>query len=155
MNLRILKKLSKRAAPLLPLIGDSRKQFSAEPGDSYTGLLIMERKHWERGRSVHADTLGEHEIKTPARDGRGWVYARPPDHPRKGTVMVGAVSGYYEPEWSEETAWEALREAVFWRYVELDSDGDMLSPRPPQLESVSTIFAAAADMAAELAAERA
>ena len=44
MNLRTLKKLSKRAAPLLPLLGDDRKQFPAERWDNYTGLLIMDRK---------------------------------------------------------------------------------------------------------------
>lgn len=28
--------------------------------------------------------------------------------------MVGEVSGYYEPEWSERTAYEQLREAVLF-----------------------------------------
>lgn len=148
MNLRILKKLSKRAAPLLPLLGDRREQFRADRADSYTGLLIMERKHWVRGRSVHRDTYGEHEIKTPARDGNGWVYVRPPSHPRKGTVMVGAMSGYYEPEWDEETAWEALLKAVFWHHVEIDDDGCILAPTP-QLDSVGSIFAAALEMAGD------
>ena len=61
--------------------------------------------------------------------------------------MVGAMSGYYEPEWDEETAWEALRKAVFWHYVEIDDDGCILDPPPPQLASVGTIFAAAEEMA--------
>lgn len=98
MNLRTLKKLSKRAAPLLPLLGDKRKQFRAEKHDSYTGRIIRDRKHWMRGRSVHAGVTGSDMLKRPARDGKGgWIYMTPPSHPRKGTLMVGATTGYYEP----------------------------------------------------------
>ncbi|AUN31992.1 hypothetical protein [Niveispirillum cyanobacteriorum] len=112
MNLRILKKLSARAAPLLPLLGDRREQFRARKEDAYIGILIMDRKHWDRGRSVHGDYVFENTIKRRAADGRGWIYMHPPSFARKGTVMVGCMSGGEEPEWSEESAWEALDSLV-------------------------------------------
>lgn len=34
----------------------------------------------------------------------------------KGTKGFGRVSGYYEPEWSDESAYKALQEAVYWHY---------------------------------------
>jgi hypothetical protein len=150
MNLRTLKKLSKRAAPLLPILGDHRQQFRAERGDNYLKCQITDRKHWERGRSVHADCISDREIKTPARDGNGWVYIHPPHHPRKGTVMVGAMSGYYEPEWDEETAWDALKDLVYVHFTDWGEDDALLTR---QLDTVGDFFAAAADMIAELAAE--
>ena len=146
MNLRTLKKLSKRAAPLLPLLGDNREQFRAEKCDNYTKTLIRERKHFERGRSVHADRLREGEIKRPAKDGNGWIWMAPPSHPREGTVMVGAVSGYYEPEWDEETAWDALSSLVRWHFI--DCDGDKLIPTR-ELRTPREVFIAAAEMIAE------
>ncbi len=125
MNLRILKKLSKRAAPLLPLLGDSRQQFRAEKCDNYTGLLIRARKHFERLRSPHSDPSGrELSLKRPARDKHGgYIVMWPPHSPRKGTLMVGATSGYYEPEWDEETAWEALRTIVHHHFTDWSEDG--------------------------------
>ena len=148
MNLRTLKKLSKRAAPLLPLLGDDRKQFPAERWDNYTGLLIMDRKHWERGRSVHDGLYDEREIKTPARDGNGWICMHPPHHPRKGTTMVGALSGYYEPEWDEETAWEALEKTVMVHFTDWHPDHDV-PPLTRRLDTPSDVLRAAKDMIAE------
>jgi hypothetical protein len=144
VNLRILKKLSKRAAPLLPLLEDAREQFRAERYDNYTGLIIRTRKHWERGRSPHNKIIREGEIKYPARDGKGgYIYLHPPSHPRKGTIMVGAVSGYYEPEWDEETAWEALSALVYASFTDWDEDG----PRPLRsFNGPGDIFRAAAEL---------
>ena len=160
MNLRILKKLSKRAAQLLPLLGDNRKQFRAEKADSYTGLLIRDRACWERGRSVHGDTIRQLERKKPAADGSGWVWMAPPCHPLKGTVMVGAVSGYYEPEWDEQTAWEALQQIVYDRFTDYRCDAgddDVIAILTRRLDSPSDIFRAARDLveprAADLARE--
>jgi hypothetical protein len=124
-SLRVLKKLSKRAAPLLASLGDDRKQFRAERGESYIGIVIMGRKHWERSRSVHADGLRQREIITKARRGNGYIRVYPPSQPLKGTVMVGAVSGCYDPEWDEESAWEALEGIVsdYFTEVEYNEDG--------------------------------
>ncbi|WP_438852624.1 hypothetical protein [Brevundimonas nasdae] len=145
MNLRTLKKLSKRAAPLLTLLGDDRRQFPAERGENYTGLVITARKHWERRRSVHPDLWGEHEIKTPAKDGDGWICISPPGHPRKGTIMVGALEGYYEPEWDEKTAWEALRDIVFIEFTDWGEDECSLTRR---LDTPSDILRAAESLVA-------
>lgn len=143
MNLRILKKLSKRAAPLLPLLGDDREQFRAEAGDNYTGLIIRARKHFERMRSPHDHpSTREGSIKRPAHDGRGgYIVMWPPNNPRKGTVMVGGMSGYYEPEWDEETAWEALQTWVANFMTDWDEDGGPV--RPPQFRHPGEVFAAA------------
>lgn len=115
MNLRILKKLSKKAVPLLAHFGvPAKDHFLAEKGDSYTGILIMDRSCWDRGRSVHADCIGEHEIKHPARDGKGRVYMHPPSHPLKGTPMVERMVGGEVAEWDARTALEELAECILW-----------------------------------------
>lgn len=147
MNLRILKKLSKRAAPLLPLLGDDRKQFRAERFDNFTNTLITDRKHWER----HCTVWKSPEPNTPGRiffttrTGRIAYMTNHYVHPRKGTIMVGAVSGGEEPEWDEETAWDSLREIVWWHFVHYDGTQDS----PVQRRSLRTpaeVFAAAAEI---------
>jgi len=147
VNLRILKKLSKRAAPLLPLLDDKRKQFRAERQDSYTGMIIRARKHWERGRSSHPDLFNDDMLKRPARDGKGgWIYMTPPSHPLKGTIMVGAVSGYYEPEWDEQTSWEALECIVRDYFCDWSEDG----PTPTrQFRTPSDVLRGAHDIVAD------
>lgn len=143
MNLRILKKLSKRAAAIIVALGDNREQFRAELNENYLKTARVERKHFERMRSPHA-TVRDGGIKRPARDGHGgYISMWPPDHPRKGTIMVGAVSGYYEPEWDEETAWDALRNLVWWSFV--DYSNEQLKPTR-RLRLPSQIFAAAAEL---------
>ncbi|MDR6953840.1 hypothetical protein J2X65_003203 [Ancylobacter sp. 3268] len=147
MNLRILKKLSKRAAPLLIALGDDREQFRSERHENYHGMLIRARKHFERCPSCHTDLFGEREmvIEPRCRAGTGLPYVKlyPPHHPRKGTLMVGGVSGGEEPEWSEECAWLALREQVYWSFV--DYDGEELVPTR-QLRSPRDFFRAAEDL---------
>ncbi len=159
MNLRTLKKLSKRAAVLLPLLGDNRKQFPSERGDNYHDAFIGDRKHWERGR-CHPTYQGRNgwghprgaEIVFVTRKGKH-VVMRPPVHPRKGTAMVGATSGHYEPEWDEECAWIALDSIVrghfldFVRMMDDDYKGSVLTR---DLSSPSKVLSAARDMIAEL-----
>jgi len=161
MNLRTLKKLSKRAAPLLPIFGDDREQFRAEPYANYGVPFIGERKHWERCR-VHDGYVplrnwvgrGDRDIGSHiyrARSGH-LIAMKPPTHPRKGTMMVGAMSGYYEPEWDEQTAWSALCDFLHIHYTDWREDGDCPLLRP--LDTVAEIFAAAQDAAAEITALR-
>jgi hypothetical protein len=150
MNLRILKKLSARAAPLLPKLGDNRQQFRAEKCDNCTGILIRDRKHFERMRSPHSEPPSrEGSIKVPARDGRGYIAMWPPSSPRKGTIMVGAVSGYYEPEWDEETAWEALRTFVHYELADWNEDGPTYWPT---FRHPGEVFAAAEQILAKRSA---
>lgn len=127
MNLRILKKLSKRAAPYLVRIGDKRTQFTAVDGDNFHGLKIRDITRLERtgspnAKSVHRDMhFATIAPKCRAGTAHPYVHLSYPSNPIKGTVMVGAMEGYYEPEWDECTAWEALRNWVrghFWEYDE-------------------------------------
>lgn len=151
MNLRTLKKLSKRAAPILPALGDKREQFRARRDNFIGGTLIMARKHWERGRSVHDECIRQYEIKRPAPKGHGWLWMAPPHHPRKGTVMVGAMSGYYEPEWDEECAWSALENIVRCHFTDWHPGHEGTPKLLRPLGTAREILRAARDMAAELA----
>ncbi|WP_408585962.1 hypothetical protein [Novosphingobium sp.] len=145
MNLRILKKLSKRAAVYLPLLGDHREQFRSERDDNYHGMHIRARKHFERCPSIHTDTYGNDEIVIAPRSraGHRWPYikVRPPVHPRRGTIMVGATTGYYEPEWDEECAWSALDKLVLCHFTDW-SDWEHLRPTR-NLNTPAAVFAAA------------
>ena len=155
MNLRILKKLSKRAAPYLPLIGDEREQFRSERHDNYHGLIIRDRTCWERSPCHPSHEVGVHfrggerRFCVEARSGHRYMIS-PPSHPLKGTVMVGATSGYYEPEWDEETAYGALCQQVSahftdWEAYASDDNGPWITR---DLSSVSKLFAAADEMVA-------
>lgn len=81
MTPRILKKLSKRAIPMLQILGDTRQQFISGRSDSDTGIMLR-RARRNRRRSF--------------------------SFPLKGTPMIGALIGHEEPEWEEETVWEAV-----------------------------------------------
>lgn len=91
MNLRILKKLSKRAAPHMASLGYTCEQCVADYGDSYTSTRGHDRKHMERYRACC---------------------------PWPGTVMLGWQVGYYEREWEEDDAWSLLKRAVCGHWEE-------------------------------------
>jgi hypothetical protein len=160
MNLRILKKLSKRAAPLIALLGDSRKQFPAEKWECYVSIGACDSKHWERSHAkCPMDRRGE--IKYRPSKGDDWIVMRRPLHPLKGTIMVGAMSGYYEPEWDEESAWESLCNIVWGHFTSwedvTDSTGDCEWPTPTCTRDLSTpklVFAAAREILADRAAQK-
>jgi hypothetical protein len=44
-----------------------------------------------------------------------------------GTKGFGAVSGYYDPEWSDHSALWMLSELVWWEAVEISSEGDIVA----------------------------
>jgi hypothetical protein len=149
VNLRILKKLSKRAAPLLLLLDDHREQFRAEKHDNYTSTVIRDRTCFERWRCTHerepSMSLRDGELIVRPRRGPGYIRLSPPDHPLKGTIMVGATTGYYEPEWDEETAWDALKEAVYNHFTDIDEDKEELVITR-KLLTPTDFFRAAADI---------
>jgi len=157
VNLRTLKKLSKRAAPLLTLLGDRREQFPCPNGDGHLSWLITERKHWDRS-SCHPSYTPSNSYSTPrgmplkltTRAGHPLII-RPPMEPRKGTIMVGGVDGGPQPEWSEETAWEALREQVWWAFVDFHpTTGEIVSTR--DFPTPSAVLRGAAEIIAAKAA---
>ena len=149
MNLRILKKLSQRAVPYLPRLGDHREQFLAAEGENYHGLLIRSRKHWERSASVRGDHVRDNGFVIQPRCRAGtrfpFIHVYPSSHPWPGTIMVGETSGYYEPEWEEETAWGALSNMVRDHFCDWDEDG----PTPTRrFRNAGDIFRAADEMIA-------
>lgn len=92
MNLRILKKLSKRAVPVLIKRYSYRQaDFLTATSDDppYAGLAV-DRKHQDHSRI----------------SARGFEEAWP------GTPYVGEMSGWECPEWSERTAWVELQNMV-------------------------------------------
>lgn len=131
MNKRILKKLCKRAAPLLPLLRDNREQFTVDsewPCDSWS-IRGMDRKSYERWRGK----INEHHYFEPLH----------------GTIGVGAMSGYYEPEWDDSPAWIALKDNVLAHCWVYDSHDPLsLGGKPDRkLNNPSQVFAAAVDIA--------
>ena len=149
MNLRTLKKLSKRAAPLLPLLGDKREQFRADREGGHVDFIITDRKHWSRSHCHPTYEACGKELVYTTRAGRRTVMRSPSDV-RKGTVMVGAMSGYYEPEWSEETAYGALLNLVHVHFTDWSTE----LPRPTRmLRTPREVFSAAGDMVRELRTE--
>jgi hypothetical protein len=141
LNLRILKKLSKRAASMLPLLGDDREQFKAKKCESYISISKCDWKHWERTRVPYPIDL-RGDMKRRPKNGNGWIVMRRPDYPLKGTVMVGEMRGYYEPEWDEKSAWESLCDLVWDHFTEwkdvTDSTGDGELPTPTCNRDLST-----------------
>ena len=119
MNLRILKKLSKRVAPVVAaIVKDQDAFFKADAGDNFTNTGRHDRKHWERTRSVHDDLFFKQDIKTKAFDGNGYIcLSRQFIHPWKNTDMIGWMVGYYEPEWEEETVWDYFKGYVFQSFT--------------------------------------
>lgn len=155
MNLRILKKLSKRAAPLLHALGDDRSQFLAGDSDSYTDLIGFDRKHWKRSRtSRFTGWKGDIEYRT--RRGDAVVHlSESYIHPWPGTPMVGALEGYMEPEWEECTAWDSLRRLVRDHYqdvvdIELDGAADFDFINLRRLRTPADFLRAVPDMLADL-----
>jgi hypothetical protein len=101
MNLRILKKKSKQAEKILrqhyDLDGYSNHEvFKAVTGENYHGTNITCKcKPSRRYKKI----FGKCECE--------W-------HPLKGTMMIGAMEGYYEPEWHERTLFGLLQESVMY-----------------------------------------
>lgn len=112
MNLRILKKLSKRAAPLLVALGDRREQFPNDRWEGHTSSTGHERKHWERRRARYPmERRGDIHVKP--RNGEGMiVLSQEYMHPWKGTIMLGWTFGHETPEWEEDDAWTLLAREV-------------------------------------------
>lgn len=99
MNLRILKKLSKRAALEL-----SRRGYKTDPSDGTETIYTppkLDFKHCRQSRSRQADR------------GRRYLYA----YPLPGTPMVWEKTSYEYDEWDAKTAHEVLSDIVHWESV--------------------------------------
>lgn len=147
MNLRTLKKLSKRAMPLLIDLGETREFFAAKKGENYHGAMIRARKHWVRMRCHPscAESRSPEQIVYTSRQGHR-ILMWQPCHPLKGTQMVGGTVGYYEPEWEEQAAYLALSEWVYAHFTDWCSEPPMATRN---IKSPRDVFAAARDMVRE------
>ncbi|RJF99072.1 hypothetical protein D3871_11510 [Noviherbaspirillum saxi] len=58
--------------------------------------------------------------------------------------MVGAMSGYYESEWEEQTAWESLSRLVYDHFTGYSHEDGWLLLR--DLSSPTLIFRAAREL---------
>ncbi|RKR79224.1 hypothetical protein [Marinobacter nauticus] len=127
MNLRILKKLSKRALPLAKEAGILLEQelFPADKGECLVTLRKPERKSLDRMRVRPRGFVGDRYV--PGKSGEFYIALY--NHPAalKGTPMAGAMMGYYEPEWEEETVWNQL---CAWTHCQITN----WRADPPELE---------------------
>jgi hypothetical protein len=101
-----------------------RKQREfAHPEEGHTSVGGCDRKHWQRLSVNHDGKPWRGNVKFKVKRAERWVVMYPPMSPLKGTVMVGEISRYYEPEWSEQTAWEALQRIVFEHFTDWTEQG--------------------------------
>ena len=128
MNPRILKKLSKRADPIVAQI-TQLERFVTRPGDDIDSSQRVERKYVDR-----------------------W-FGKPNKHgyflPLKGTVGYGQTTGYYEEEWEEDDAYSVLKrivESYFTDWSSFDFDSGDYPQLTVRLKWPSDIFKHATDL---------
>lgn len=159
MNRRIMKKLSKRAVPVLRKLGDTRDVIERSmPDDGYIEQLI-ERKHWERMTVQHDHPPAcANDIKTPTKKNGRWVIL---SQSYVGvlpcTPLMSWMSGYEEPEWETSTAYDALCDYVHFHlmdYSQVDDDGVPIMIQRHDLSTPRKVFNAAEKLVAEKGAQR-
>lgn len=126
MNPRILKKLSKKAAPLVARL-TQLERFETCSGEDIDCNQRMDRKHWERFRGRVND--------------RGYFIAK------KNTVGFGCMSGYEEPEWEELDAYSHLKNLVAVHFTDWGQcDGESYPQCSVPLNTPSDVFKFAAHL---------
>lgn len=152
MNLRILKKLSKRAVPYLEAL--EYEIFLAVNGGNDVAHIVRDMTRLSRSHAVHGNVINRCKhvaILTPkCREGTKYpfLHLRYPSSPLKGTPMIGRMCGGEQPEWEEMPAYFELLEIVKGRHFEYDPDsGATWCSRP--LRTPAQVFSAADDMMAE------
>lgn len=162
MNLRILKKLSKKALPLLETLWAEKRYRLARPsvfpavrGECLTNIGRIDLKHHEHRVTYNTCTWPGQRVYPSPLPGKHRVLDSQYLCPLKGTPMTGGMVGYEEPEWEEETAWELLRNILFVEF----RNWDELGPNPPprtvprlsrDLSTPRQVFTAANDLIARL-----
>lgn len=148
MNLRILKKLSKRALPLAKEAGILRDQelFPAYKGECLVTLRKPDRKSLDRMRVREHGFVGFRYV--PGKSGEFYIALC--NHPAalKGTPMAGTMTGYYEPEWEEEPVWDQLRAWTYCQMTNWRADPPELECRRPK--NPSQILAKARELLKEV-----
>lgn len=145
MNLRILKKLSKRAAPLLLALEEAERRkvthfVSEKNDDGYIRYGGHDRKHWDRSPAVHDHPFNDASIVIGPRSRAGteypFIHISPPDLAWPGTPMVGWTSGYYEPEWEEMPTWDHLVEIADNGAIQIKDGEFAWGPKYPNPSAV-------------------
>lgn len=131
MNPRILKKLSKRADPIVrKLVTIDRFVINDSRDRQIDSSQRMEKKHWERWG------------KKPNR--YGYFKAL------MGTVGYGKMQGYYEREWEENDAYSILKNLVadhFTDWESFDYESDEYPKCSINISNPSVVFEAAKQLA--------
>ncbi len=102
MNPRILKKLTRKAEPIIIRLGLTKgleRVLSGHDGDLEQTVRVDRKHHWRyRGGkfSQHFSQLA-------------------------GTVGYGGMSGYYEPEWYDRCCWSMLKDFVFESFTDWEN----------------------------------
>ena len=94
MNPRILKKLTRKAEPIIVALGLTQhldRVVSGHDGDIETHCRVDRKHRWR----CHDGSFSRYFDQLP------------------GTVGYGAMSGYYEPEWDDNCCWSMLKDHVF------------------------------------------
>lgn len=102
MNPRILKKLTRKAEPIIICLGLTaglERVLSGTDGDLEQTVQV-DRKHRMRYRG---GKVSRHFSQLP------------------GTVGYGGMSGYFEPEWSDRCSWSMLKEFVIESFTDWES----------------------------------
>lgn len=127
MNPRILKKLTRRADPIVrKLTKQHRIVVGYDDCESVETYQRVEEKYLDRWN-------GE-----PNKYG----YFRQ----LKGTVGYGEMSGYYEPEWSDKDAYSWLSSYLLYRFTDwskVDEDSGEYPMPDVDLSTPSAVFACA------------
>ena len=118
MNPRILKKFCKRAAPLLPLLGEDGEHFKVGGLEGY-----MPAWRYPVWGPVGEKTFQSVSHSTRCRVLKTWIT------PLKGTIGIGWRSGEDGSDWADKSAYEALSDAI--RKKIADWKAHSLSPRRP------------------------
>lgn len=130
MNSRILKKLCKRAAPLLKELGDDGRQYYSCSEDSDSTVGFFEAVRCEQKSVIrYRGNIKSNYIK---------IF--------KNTIGVTYVSGYWEPEYTSISAWDSLSALVAARFTRFEPEGMSLTRK---LQNPTAVFNGAVDLIAE------
>lgn len=102
MNPRILKKLTKKAEPIIIALGLTKgldRVVSDAEGDVETCCKVDRKHRWRSRNGVFSHYFDQ----------------------LHGTVGYGCVQGYEEPEWGDYCCWSILKEYVFDSFTDWDN----------------------------------
>lgn len=102
MNPRILKKLTRKAEPIIIALGLTKglERVESGPDGDVETCCTVDRKHRWRSRNV---AFSHHFNQM------------------HGTVGYGCVSGYDEPEWDDDCCWSILAGYVFESFTDWEN----------------------------------